>query len=238
MNLTCPACGTRYRVEQQDLGGPSGRTVRCANCGHTWHQAPPDGKPSEEKPQIGPAAEASAPPRGEPRLGNPPEPLWGPSFEGPLRQRAMPAPGTGRRAPTLSWVVPIVLVLLLGLAVLLGIVARGRVAAIWPSAARLYAWIGHPVEASAPGLVIGKVAPTRTADGLTIAGEIVNLGSTPREVPRLRLALQDSGGKEIQFEIVDPPKALLQPGEAAHFETPFPAPVDAATGVVVTFAPP
>lgn len=233
MTLTCPVCGTRYRVEQQDLGGSSGRTVRCANCGHTWHQAPPD-----EKLQSGQAAEAATPPHGEPRLGNPPEPLWGPSFEGPPRQQAMPAPGTGRRPPPLSWVVPIVLVLLLGLAVVLGIVARGRVVAIWPSAARLYSWVGHPVEASGPGLVIGKIVPTRTADGLSIAGEIVNLGSTARAVPRLRLALQDARGKEVQFEIVGPPKALLEPGEAAHFDTPFPAPLDAASGVVVTFAPP
>ena len=86
--------------------------------------------------------------------------------------------------------------------------------------------------------MIGKIVPTRTADGLSIAGEIVNLGSTARAVPRLRLALQDAPGKEVQFEIVDPPKALLQPGEAARFNTPFPAPVDAATGVAVTFLPP
>ena len=72
--------------------------------------------------------------------------------------------------------------------------------------------------------MIGKIAPTRTADGLTIDGEIVNLGSTPRDVPRLRRGAAGFGGKEVQFEIVDPPKARLQPGEVAHFETPFAAP--------------
>ncbi len=151
MTLTCPVCGTCYRVERQDLGGPAGRTVRCANCGHTWHHASPDEKLLDEKPQTGQAAEAAAPPRGEPRLGNPPEPLWGPSFEGALGRRARLAPSAGRRPSALIWVAPIVLVVLLGLAVLLGIIARGRVAAIWPSAARLYAWIGHPVEASGAG---------------------------------------------------------------------------------------
>ena len=44
--------------------------------------------------------------------------------------------------------------------------------------------------------------------------------------------------KEVQFEIVDPPKPRLQPGEIVHFETPFAHPPDAATGVVVTFASP
>ena len=77
-----------------------------------------------------------------------------------------------------------------------------------------------------------------TDDGLMIDGEIVNLGSTPRNVPRLRLALQDALEKEVQFEVVDPPKAQLQPGEIAHFSVRFSHPVDVATGVVVTFAPP
>ena len=132
---------------------------------------------------------------------------------------------------------PIVLGLLLGLAILVGIVGRGHVVAMWPAASRLYAWIARAAEPPGPGLVIGKIAPTRTADGLTITGEIVNLGNTPRELPRLRLALQDAAGKEVQVEVVDPPKSRLLPGEVAHFETPFPNPVDAATGVVVTFAP-
>jgi hypothetical protein len=133
--------------------------------------------------------------------------------------------------------VPIVLGLLLGLAILVGIVGHGHVVAMWPAASRLYAWIARAAEPPGPGLVIGKIAPTRTADGLTITGEIVNLGNTPRELPRLRLALQDAAGKEVQVEVVDPPKPRLLPGEVAHFETPFPNPVDAATGVVVTFAP-
>lgn len=146
MILACPVCGTRYRVEERDLCRPAGRTVRCANCGHAWHHAPAD-----ERPQSGRAAGAEAPPLVEPRLGQLPEPLWGPGFEGVAGERARRAPGTGRRPPALIWVLPIVLVVLLGLALGLGIVARGRVVAIWPSAARLYTWIGHPVQASGAG---------------------------------------------------------------------------------------
>lgn len=84
--------------------------------------------------------------------------------------------------------------------------------------------------------MIRKITPARIPDGLVVDGEIANPGNVPRDVPRLRVALQDSAEKELQFKIIDPPKPRLEPGEVVHFETPFTNPPDAATGVVVTFA--
>jgi hypothetical protein len=97
-----------------------------------------------------------------------------------------------------------------------------------------------PWEAVGPpgaGLKIEKLAPARTPSGLMIEGDILNTGNTPRDVPRLRVALRDAGQKEVQFKIVDAPTARLAPGAVAHFKTPFERPDDTATGVVVTFAP-
>jgi predicted Zn finger-like uncharacterized protein len=37
MIVTCPSCDTRFSVPQSALG-PRGRTLRCARCGHKWHQ--------------------------------------------------------------------------------------------------------------------------------------------------------------------------------------------------------
>jgi predicted Zn finger-like uncharacterized protein len=235
MIVTCTACQTRYRLDEQELGGTAGRAVRCTNCGHIWHQAPlaieaPTGKDSS---RIAPAASEAAvtyehrPPA--PRLGVPP--------------RSQPAPALPRRVgrhglAAFGRVLVIFLALLLVLALLAGIVARRRLSAMWPPAERFYVSIGLPVESLGAGLVIGKIAPARSSDALMVAGEIVNLESTPRDVPRLRVALRDAAEKEVQFEIVDPPKAQLQPGEVEHFSIPISHPVDTATGVVVTFANP
>jgi predicted Zn finger-like uncharacterized protein len=40
MIIICPSCSARYPVEAVSFA-PSGRKVRCAKCGNTWHQAPP-----------------------------------------------------------------------------------------------------------------------------------------------------------------------------------------------------
>jgi predicted Zn finger-like uncharacterized protein len=39
MILTCPSCGTRYVVKDGAIPS-AGRTVRCAQCKHSWHQSP------------------------------------------------------------------------------------------------------------------------------------------------------------------------------------------------------
>ena len=125
---------------------------------------------------------------------------------------------------------------LLALAVLAAIIARKEVAAMWPAAARLYVLAGLSGAPPGPGLELAKIAPTRTAEGLIIEGDITNTGSAARDVPRLRVALRDPAEKETQFKIIDPPSARLGPGETAHFKISFDHPDEAATGVLVTFA--
>jgi predicted Zn finger-like uncharacterized protein len=232
MIIGCPVCRTRYLVDEQALDGRAGRTVRCATCGHTWHQkAPPELDTGDDSAWFGGA-------RIEPALEVPPRPgaVAEPRREMPLLRGSVPEPPPRprrRRWAVMRW---LVLLALFALAILAGIVvARGAVVAIWPPAARLYALAGLPAEPLGAGLKIEKVAPARTPDGLMIEGEITNTGKTAREVPRLRVALRDAAEKEVQFKVIDPPTPQLQPGAVVHFKTPFEHPDDAATGVVVTF---
>jgi hypothetical protein len=141
-----------------------------------------------------------------------------------------------RRRPAVGWIVFGAAFVLLVLAVLVAIAARGEIVATWPAAARLYALVGLPVGPSGPGLELDNITPMRTADGLVIEGDITNTGSTARDVPRLRVALRDPDDKETQFKIIDPPTARLGPGETAHFKTSFDHSDETAT-VKVSFAP-
>jgi len=57
MILTCPSCGTQYAVKDGAIP-QGGRKVRCASCGHSWHQdALPTAAEAEDVPAQ-PRAEA------------------------------------------------------------------------------------------------------------------------------------------------------------------------------------
>ncbi|WP_338502079.1 MJ0042-type zinc finger domain-containing protein [Sphingomonas kaistensis] len=62
MILTCPSCGTRYVVKDGAIP-PAGRTVRCAQCKHSWHQDPDPSAEREIESQLdaGQSAAASDP---------------------------------------------------------------------------------------------------------------------------------------------------------------------------------
>ena len=55
MILTCPACETRFRVPPTAIG-EAGRKVKCAKCGHDWHQMPIEDAPAAAAPAVPPAA--------------------------------------------------------------------------------------------------------------------------------------------------------------------------------------
>lgn len=63
MILTCPECGTQYLVKDEAIP-PAGRKVRCASCGHSWHQDPETSAAEQEAP-VEPESVPEAPPAAE-----------------------------------------------------------------------------------------------------------------------------------------------------------------------------
>lgn len=58
MIIACPSCAAKYAVDPTKIG-PSGRTVKCAKCGHAWSQAAPT---PEELEDAAPAADPAGTP--------------------------------------------------------------------------------------------------------------------------------------------------------------------------------
>jgi len=54
MILTCPSCGTQYAVKDGAIP-EGGRKVRCAACGHSWHQMPEGEEAADAVPVPEPA---------------------------------------------------------------------------------------------------------------------------------------------------------------------------------------
>ena len=214
MILVCPTCETRYKVDDDAVSRPSGRTVRCASCGHSWlYRAPPAAtRPLSRLREAAERGEATATPR--------------PAI-------TAPTPPRRRHGSGLGWVIAI---LLIGGAIIAAIVGRNQIVAMWPQTGQIYELAGLRTVPLGAGLDIANVTSTRNADGLIVEGDITNKVGVPRAVPHLRVALRDSGQHELVFKIVDPPRERLLPGETSHFVVAFlPAP-DAAVGVLVTFA--
>jgi predicted Zn finger-like uncharacterized protein len=208
MILVCSACHTRYQVDDTALARPSGRTVRCAQCGHSWlHMTAPPTRLAE--PISAPVQMAAAP---------------RPAITAPAPPR--------RRRSAVGWL--IVLLLLAGI-VAAAIVERDAIVALWPPAARVYELVHLATEPLGAGLDIANVKSTRNADGLIVEGDVANRLPVPRSVPQLRVALRDANQKELTFKVIPPPRDRLLPGETAHFVVAFLPASDAAVGVVVTF---
>jgi predicted Zn finger-like uncharacterized protein len=238
MILTCPACATRYQADAAKFP-PGGRQVRCAKCGHAWHQPAPEPEaPALAVPELDIAFEAPAPsPESEAEPALPEEPMrraraaWTPA---PAKPRPSLLPMLG---VALGWVGLIAVVLLIGLA---AVRYRQEITVIWPQSAGVYSRLGMAVNTH--GIDFVHVDYHRESeDGqvvLTVTGSIVNNGSRELPVPQnVRATLSDSVNHELYHWNFPPGVQTLKPGHAFPFTTRLSSPPASARHLEVRFAP-
>lgn len=239
MILTCPSCGTRYSVDGAKF--PSqGRTVRCAKCGHSWHQAP------ETEPELAAVQDmptAAPPPEAAPGPASAPDPVPEPVATSSTRAYAPAASVEQPRAPlgpklavVAGWIGLIVVVLLIGAS---AVRYRQDIAVIWPQSAGVYSTLGLKVNAS--GIDFQAVSYKREIEDnqtvLSVSGTIVNTGSRELPVPQtVRVTLSDAGNRELYHWTFKPNATVLKPGQSVPFTTRLSSPPTAAAHLEVRFA--
>ncbi len=229
MIIKCSDCSTRYLVDPKILG-PAGRLVRCAKCGYSWHESPPEQqsfpKLEPEAPEI-PVSEPIRAPRPIPKGSNLPV-----------------VPPSRARAELMGWAI---IAAVVAMVITGGVVFRGWISDAWPPSGKLYAMLG--LDAGPQGredsavrellaFVDVKSAMENIEDSnvLVMRGEIVNPTSRTLAVPAINAIILNQGLEPIFEWSFKLSQTEIAAGSSIDFETQVQNPPAATFKVNLIFA--
>lgn len=211
MIIECPACSTRYTVPDNAIG-INGRAVRCAKCGHNWHQWPAGSEPAPIVEDERPEPEA---PRAEP-VSQPATPEPAPQVAPEPDYYSAPDNGfAARRNPARRWTI---VAAVIGLLLLAGVAALQFV-----GLDRVRTQLGMTEANASAGLLleVPRKPERRTlASGnelFALTGRVVNPTRERQNVPDIQAELQDAQGRVVYNWVITPPTRTLAPGATAEF---------------------
>jgi predicted Zn finger-like uncharacterized protein len=205
MILECPECRTRYLVPDSAIG-PDGRTVRCANCKHSWFQAAPtlDLVARAE-------AQAAPPPPVQPERYVPP-----PADSEDYDAFAHRPPFRPRRNPAKRWTIAAIaagVVMVAGAGAIVSFGPGGIGAAIGLSLAQ---------EATPLTLVDNPIERRSLENGsemFAISGKVVNPTNDRQRVPDIRAELKDAQDRIVYSWTIRPEATTLAPKSSVEFNS-------------------
>lgn len=228
--IRCPQCGASEDAEPATL--VDAPIIVCRNCGETWPASP---RRTKRRPSA--ALSLAAGGRESEIVEAERRPLVtfsagsDQAWVAKMESDVLPvAPPNRSRLPMAA----AALASALFICAFLG--GREAAVAAIPDLAGLYATLGLPVNLD--GLAIEGIRaermPAATA-GLSIRGNILNIGGEDRTVPPLTAAVYDDSGLRLVLRGFDPPGRSMAPGESAPFALDLRDVPAEATKVILRF---
>jgi predicted Zn finger-like uncharacterized protein len=215
MILECTECRTRYLVPDTAIG-PDGRTVRCANCKHSWFQPPAGALDLAPRAEVQPTPPKAPAPPPKPVEAPPVVEIAPPGTAEEFDAFAHRPPFRPRRNPARRWTM---------VAFAAGVAMLAAAAAIvYSGAPGLAQQWGLPILApETPLRIINYPIDHRDLDNgsemFAISGRVVNPSSTRQHVPDIRAELRDAQGRLVYSWTIRPEAMTLPAKGSVEFNS-------------------
>ncbi len=207
MILTCPSCQSQYLIPDGSIG-VEGRTVKCTNCGHKWHQDPIEDEVIHVDAEVFEPANTMQEPQEDEELER---------YYDPVAHHEARDDTSGLTVKAVAFT------FFLCLALFVAIFTTGRQYFVqqWEPSAKFFEMIGLPVPVAGEGLSFDSVTATiEELDGapvLIVQGRIDNESEQDVALPSLKIR-SFSGNESVKDWVIPLGGKIMQSQQSIAFD--------------------